>query len=158
MKPELRPLLPADGDFLFRLYASTRAGEIATIGWPAAQQETFLRMQFNMQQRWYETAYSDAEHNIIEIQCQPVGRIIVLRGQNTWQLIDISLLPEFRGHGIGGDLIRALIKGCARAGAVLKLQVLKNNPAMRLYERLGFVSTAEDKIYVQMELRPALRE
>lgn len=112
-------------------------------------------MQFNMQQRWYQTAYSQAEHNIIEIQRQPAGRMIVLRGQNTWQLIDISLFPEFRGRGIGGELIRALIEKCAQAGAVLKLQVLRNNPAMRLYGRLGFVSTAEDKIYVEMELRPA---
>lgn len=157
MKPELRSLLAddGDGDFLFRLYASTRADEVAAFGWPAAQQEAFLRMQFNMQRRWYETAYSQAEHAIIELEGQPIGRMIVLRGQKSWQLIDISLLPEFRGQGMGGELIRALIQECAQlCGAVLQLQVLKNNPAIRLYNRLGFTSTAEDKIYIQMELRP----
>jgi ribosomal protein S18 acetylase RimI-like enzyme len=154
MKPELRPLLAEDGDFLFRLYASTRADEVAAFGWPAPQQEAFLRMQFNMQRRWYETAYSQAEHTIIELEDQPVGRMIVLRGQNSWQLIDISLLPEYRGRGIGGELIRALIHECAETGAVLQLQVLRNNPAIRLYNRLGFTSTAEDQIYIQMELRP----
>src|SRR5689334_62985 len=115
MKPELRSSLPADADFLFRLYASTRTDEIANIGWPAAQQEAFLRMQFNVQQRWYQKTYSQAEHNIVEIQGQPVGRMVVLRGQKMWQLMDISLLPEFRGRGIGGDLIRALIEECAQA-------------------------------------------
>jgi ribosomal protein S18 acetylase RimI-like enzyme len=154
MKPETRSLLAGDGDFLFRLYASTRADEIASVGWPAAQQEAFLRMQFSMQQRWYETVYSDAEHKIIEVQGQPVGRMIVLRGQNEWQLIDISLIPEFRGSGIGSELLRAVIRECAEFGAVLKLQVLRTNPAMRLYKRLGFIATAEDQIYIQMELRP----
>lgn len=154
MKPELRPLLADDGEFLFRLYASTRADEVAAFGWPAAQQEAFLRMQFNMQRRWYETAYPEAEHAIIELQGQPIGRMIVLRGQNSWQLIDISLLPGFRGQGIGGELIRALIQECAQSGAALQLQVVRNNPAIRLYNRLGFSSIAEDKIYIQMELRP----
>lgn len=154
MKPELRSLLPDDGDFLFRLYASTRADEIASIGWSAAQQQAFLRMQFSMQQRWYQTVYSEAEHKIVEIEGQPIGRMIVLRGQNTWQLVDISLLPEFRGRGIGAELLHALIRQCATGGAVLKLQVLRTNPAMRLYKRLGFIATAEDQIYVQMELRP----
>jgi ribosomal protein S18 acetylase RimI-like enzyme len=154
MKPELRPSLADDGEFLFRLYASTRADEVAAFGWPAAQEDAFLRMQFNMQRRWYETVYSQAEHAIIELQRQPIGRMIVLRGQNSWQLIDISLLPEFRGQGIGGELIRALIQECAQYGAALQLQVLRNNPAIRLYSRLGFTTTAEDKIYLQMELRP----
>lgn len=154
----LRPAVPDDREFLFRLYASTRAHEVAGFGWPAAQQEAFLRMQFNAQQQWYETVYSKAEHQIIENTKGPVGRMIVLRERDAMHLVDISLLPEYRGQGIGGELIRCLINQCARLGASLRLQVLKTNPALRLYERLGFVRTGEDQMYVQMELRPRAPE
>jgi ribosomal protein S18 acetylase RimI-like enzyme len=154
MKPQLRPSLPEDRDFLFRLYASTRVEELRALGWTAAQQETFLRMQFNAQQQWYLAAYSTAENHIIEKDHEPIGLMIVQRERNTWRLLDISLLPEHRGQGIGGELISALIQQCEQSGAVLRLQVLNTNPAQRLYTRLGFIKTGEDQIYTQMELRP----
>jgi ribosomal protein S18 acetylase RimI-like enzyme len=153
MKPELRPALAADREFLFRLYAGTRTHELAAFGWPAAQQEAFLRMQFNAQRQWYQTAYAAAEHQVIQVDGRPIGRMIVLREGKTWQLMDISLLPETRGRGIGGELMHSLMQECAAADAVLKLQVLKVNPALRLYRRLGFTTVGEDQIYVQMELR-----
>ena len=153
MKPDLRPAREQDREFLFLLYSSTRADEIAALGWPAAQQQAFLRMQFNAQQRWYETAFAGAEHQIIESGSQPIGRIVVLREQGSWHLIDISLLPAYRAQGMGGELLRDLIRDCKQAGANLKLQVLNTNPARRLYERLGFISTGQDQIYTQMELR-----
>ena len=156
MNSELRSAVPDDREFLFRLYASTRAHELAPLGWPAAQQQAFLRMQFNAQEQWYQTAYPAAEHRIIQIHGRPVGRMILLREQSTWQLIDISLLPENRGHGIGGKLIRSLIQECTGAGAALRLQVLKVNPALHLYQRLGFTTTGEDQIYMQMEIRPSV--
>lgn len=154
MKPQLRPAVLQDGEFLFQLYSSTRLHEIAPFGWPAQQQEAFLRMQFNAQQHWYGTAYAGAENKVIEIEGSPVGRIIVLRGQDAWQLLDISLLPELRGRGLGTELLQSLIQECAAAGAVLSLQVLRSNPALRLYQRLGFVPSGGDAVYLQMELRP----
>jgi ribosomal protein S18 acetylase RimI-like enzyme len=158
MKLQLRPSLPDDRDFLFRLYASTRMDEIRGFGWSAVQQEAFFRMQFNAQQQWYQATYSTAENQIIEKDHEPIGRMIVQRGAGTWRLLDISLLPEHRGQGIGGERIRALIKDCGAAGAVLQLQVVNTNPARRLYTRLGFIKIGEDQIYTQMELRPQTTE
>jgi len=158
MKAQLRPALPNDRDFLFRLYASTRMQEIGGFGWSAAQQEAFLRMQFNAQQHWYQATYSTAENQIIQKDDEPIGRMIVQREAALWRLVDISLLPEHRGQGIGGELIGALIKDCMAAGAMLQLQVVNTNPAQRLYERLGFIKTGQDQIYTQMELRPQTTE
>ena len=158
MKPQLRPSAPEDREFLFRLYASTRVDELRAFGWPSAQQEAFLRMQFNAQQQWYSATYWTAENQIIEQDHEPIGRMIVQREGGTWRLLDISLLPEHRGRGIGGELLRALIEQCRDSGAVLQLQVLNTNPAQRLYTRLGFIRTGEDQIYTQMELRPRTRE
>jgi ribosomal protein S18 acetylase RimI-like enzyme len=158
MKPQLRPSLPEDRDFLFRLYASTRVEEIRGFGWTAVRQEAFFRMQFNAQQQWYQSTYSTAENQIIEKDHQPIGRIIVQRERDTWRLLDISLLPEHRGQGIGGELIRDLIKECGATGAVLQLQVVNTNPAQRLYTRLGFIKTGQDQIYTQMEFRSQTTE
>ena len=154
MAISLRTYRDGDQDFLFKLYSSTRVDEIAPFGWPAAQQEAFLRMQFTAQQRWYESAYGHSEHQIVELDGQPIGRLMVLREKNSVLLVDISLLAEHRGHGIGGGLVGELIQQCKRDGATLRLQVLKTNPALRLYERLGFARTGEDQMYIQMERRP----
>jgi ribosomal protein S18 acetylase RimI-like enzyme len=150
----LRPYRTDDQEFLFKLYASTRMHEIAGFGWPAAQQEMFLRMQFDAQRRSYEAAYPEAEHQIIERDEQPIGRMMVFRKEDSMLLVDIALLTEHRGLGIGGQLIRDLAQQCSRDRVPLGLQVLKANPALRLYERLGFTRTGEDQMYIQMERLP----
>src|SRR5215469_3167724 len=136
MNIELRPFSANDQDFLYRLYASTRMAEIAAFGWNPAQQEAFLRMQFNAQQRWYEMAYEGADHKLIVVDNQPAGRILVQRGPNAHVLVDIALLVEYRNRGIGTQLLRELIADANRDGVLARLQVLKTNPAYRLYERM----------------------
>ncbi|HEY1940204.1 MAG TPA: GNAT family N-acetyltransferase [Candidatus Angelobacter sp.] len=154
MTASLRQIRPDDQDFLFKLYASTRLHEIAGFGWPEAQQEMFLRMQFTAQQRWYESMYGQAEHQIVEQDGQPIGRLMVVWDKDFALLVDIALLAEHRGQGTGGELVRELIQQCTLTRIPLRLQVLKNNPALRLYERLGFIRTGEDQMYIQMERRP----
>ena len=154
MTISLRPFRLDDQEFLYQLYASTRLHEIAGFGWPAAQQEMFLRMQFNAQYRSYEAAYGQAEHRIVEQDGKPVGRIMVQWQKDFALLVDIALLAEHRGRAIGGGLLRDLIQQCARKRVPLRLQVLKTNPALRLYRRLGFTTTAEDQMYIQMERQP----
>jgi ribosomal protein S18 acetylase RimI-like enzyme len=150
----LRPYQDYDRDFLFKLYASTRAEEIAPFRWPPAQQEAFLRMQFTAQQQWYAISYAQAEHHIVEQDGVPIGRLMVTRQPPAAVLVDIALLSEHRGKGIGGGLVRDLIQQCNQAKLPLRLQVLKTNPALRLYERLGFIRTGEDQMYIQMEKKP----
>jgi ribosomal protein S18 acetylase RimI-like enzyme len=154
MTISLRPFRADDQEFLYQLYASTRLHEIAGFGWPAAQQEMFLRMQFNAQYHSYEAAYEHAEHQIVEQDGKPVGRIMVVWQKDFALLVDIALLAEHRGRAIGGDLLRDLIQQCVRKKVPLRLQVLKTNPALRLYQRLGFATTGEDQMYIQMERQP----
>jgi ribosomal protein S18 acetylase RimI-like enzyme len=155
MGASLRPVHADDREFLFKVYAGTRLAELAPFGWSPEQQEAFLRMQFNAQQRWYATAYPNSQEQIVMLGEMPIGRMIVSRQAGTATLVDISLLPEHRGSGIGGGLLRDLIEQCGKEGVVLRLQVLKSNPAARLYERLGFRQTGADDLYWQMEKLPA---
>lgn len=149
MKHSLRPVRADDQDFLYRLYASTRP-EVTEFGWSPEQQEAFLRMQFNAQQRWYQTAYPVAQHSIITAEDKAIGRVLVAHDNGVATLVDISILPQYRRHGIGTAIIGDLISQSSSRGGILKLQVLKTNPAQRLYVRLGFLQTGEDGMYLQM--------
>jgi GNAT superfamily N-acetyltransferase len=146
-----RPASADDGDFLFRLYASTRAEELAAFGWPPAQLESFLRMQFHARRQSYAAAFSDAVHSILLAGTTAAGSAIVWRGAQEIRLVDIALLPEFRNRGLGGQWISGLIREARAAGLPLRLSVLHGNPAGRLYERLGFVPKSAGPMYIEME-------
>ena len=156
MAPEisLRAVQPGDQDFLFKLYSCVRQPEISAWGWNPQQQDAFLRMQFMAQQRWYESTYAGAEHHVVICENQQVGRLLIFRKGEAAVLVDISLMPEYRNRGIGAELIRAMLKECDEKKTAARLQVLKTNPARRLYERLGFRQTSTDEMYVQMERPP----
>lgn len=149
-----RPVRPDDQEFQFRLYSSTRQEEIAAFGWSREQQEAFLRMQFAAQKNWYSTAYPQAAWEIVELEQIPVGRMIVSRGKDSFTLVDITLVSEHRGEGIGTALVRELLQRGSAESVPVRLQVRKGNPAARLYQRLGFVKTGEDEMYLQMEKLP----
>src|SRR5580700_10184803 len=131
-----RPRLPDDEEFLFRLYAGTRAEELAAWGWPPAQQESFLRMQLRARAQSYAATYSGASHSILLQGDLPVGSAIVWRGPTEFRLVDIAILPEFRNRGWGGQWISGLISEAAAARIPVRLSVQRGNPAMRLYQRL----------------------
>jgi len=153
----LRAATNNDIDFLFSLYASTRRNEMAAWGWNTQQEEAFLRIQFNAQSLWYERAYDQADHSIVMFGQQRGGRWIVLRTEREILLVDIALLPEFQNCGLGTGLMHRLIRESEETGQALRLQVARNNPARRLYERLGFLSVGEDQMYCQMERKPIAR-
>lgn len=150
MAHALRPATPDDEAFLFELYASTRAEEIAAWGWPPAQRDVFLRMQFLAQQRSYAAQFPGAEHRIILIDGARAGRLLVSREPGRRRLVDIALLPQHRGAGVGTALLRDLLAGAAACGEEVLLHVLKGNPAARLYERLGFVKVGETETHLAM--------
>jgi ribosomal protein S18 acetylase RimI-like enzyme len=150
----LRPLAAHDEAFLHDLYASTRADELAPLGWSPAQQRAFTQMQYQAQRRSYLAQFPAAEHCIIQRAGADVGRLIVDRCGDMIRLIDISLLPEHRNVGLGSGLLRALQAEAVRAGKPVGLHVDEGNRARRLYERLGFVVTAESDFYLGMTWRP----
>jgi|SRR5580658_5951795 GNAT superfamily N-acetyltransferase len=150
----LRPAQDEDQPFLFALYANVRGPEVDAWGWPAAQREAFLRMQFEGQRRSYRAAYPDALDQIVCWSGTPVGRVLVNAAPDGNRLVDIALLAEFRNRCIGTQIIQEAIAACERNGCVLRLQVLRGNPALRLYLRIGFRETSSDAMYIQMERTP----
>jgi GNAT superfamily N-acetyltransferase len=147
----LRPITPGDDAFLAGLYASSRAEELAVTGWSDEEKAVFCRKQFDAQSAHYRENYPGASLQIIERAGAPIGRLYVARWEREIRIMDIALMPEHRGAGIGAQLLRELQDEARSAGKTLSIHVERFNPALRLYERLGF-KMAEDKgVYLLME-------
>ena len=150
----LRPAQEDDLPFLYRVYASTRQEELALVAWDEAQMDWFLRMQFDLRTRSYAQAYPEADWQVVVCDGQPSGRLIVDRCSHSIRLVDIALLPDYRGAGIGSELLRRLLEEATAAGKPVVLHVARSNPAGALYQRLGFVVSARDDVYLEMQWRP----
>jgi ribosomal protein S18 acetylase RimI-like enzyme len=151
----LDPALPTDEPLLYATFASTRTGEMALTGWNAEQQESFLRQQYEAQRRSYLMQLPEAEYFVIRCGESGMGRLIVDRREQTIHIVDIAVLPEFRGRGIGSTLMAALIKEAAESAKAVTLHVERFNPALGWYERLGFTVMNTGPIYLEMIWRPA---
>lgn len=150
----LRPAMPADRTFLRAVYASTRAGELALVAWDDTAKAAFVEQQFSAQDQHYRTHYEGATFDVIEIGGRPAGRLYVHVGERDIRIVDIALLPEFRGQGAGGALIGALKDRAQATGRVLSIHVEHANPARRLYERLGFVPVTDTGLHLLMQVQP----
>ena len=147
----LRPATPADQDFLFAVFASTRSEELSLSGWDDAQKQAFLAMQFNAQSQQYSMCYPHADRSIVLLEDLPIGRFLVDRSGNDIILVDIALLPEHRNGGIGTSLIQLLLAEASSAHKSVSLHVLRWSAAARLYERLGFIVVGDDGVYLEMK-------
>ncbi len=146
-----RVMTDDDLPFVAALYATTRAEEVASTGWPPEMQAAFLDQQHRAQHAYYRATWPDAEWLLIERHGEPVGRLYLAEQLGQRLLVDISLLPAARGAGLGTAILTDLLAGEARPVA---LHVERLNPARRLYERLGFALVEEQVVYVRMVRQP----
>jgi len=204
----LRPATAEDVDFLFRVYFSTRAEELARTDWNEQQKEAFVRQQFNAQSSFCKANYPGAQYHVIELtnrmpvsspsppsdggagrgeearllnisplldllptsrhagrgekeECSlnaiavPAGRLYVHPRPDEIRIMDIALLPEFRGQGIGTFLLKQILAEGKEQRKAVTIHVEVFNPAMRLYERLGFKKKmSSSPVYDLMEWTP----
>ena len=152
----LRPETAADEDFLYVVYASTRTEELAVVPWTYEQKDAFLRQQYAAQYAHYHNSgyYPNPTFLIVEVGGHAAGRLYVHRSGGEILVVDIALLPAYRGAGIGSALLNDLLAEAGRTGAVVRLHVEPWNRAVRLYERLGFRHTGEEGLYWTMERSP----
>jgi len=124
------------------------------VPWDDVQKDAFLRSQFDAQDAWWREHYAEASFDVILVDDEPAGRLYVHRGERDIRIVDIALLPEHRGAGIGAKLLRDLLAEADEVGKSVTIHVERMNPALRLYERLGF-ALAEDKgVYLFLERAP----
>jgi len=154
----LRPMTEADRELVYRIYADTRMEEIALAPWSEQEKEDFLRMQFRAQHEYYQKHFPAASFDIVEKAGKPIGRLYLDRRPDELRIIDIALFAAQRGQGIGGALMRRVLDEAAMLGKPVRIHVERNNPAMRLYERLGFNQVEDKGVYWLMERLAGVRE
>ena len=115
-------------------------------------------MQFEAQDRHYRAHYDGAEFLVIEAEATAIGRLYLHHGSAGLRIMDIALLPDWRGKGIGTALLRQLLVQAHSAGQAVSIHVEQFNPARHLYARLGFEPVSENGPYLLMESQPKTAE
>lgn len=150
----LRPVADGDEELLLEVYQSSRGDDLRGLGWDEDRISEFLGMQYEAQRQFYANEYQRVSDEIILLAGQPAGRLIVERRDHEIRFVDVALLPEHRNGGIGTFLIRKLQDEARREQKPLRLQVIRFNRALNLFERSGFVRTSETGTHFQMEWLP----
>jgi GNAT superfamily N-acetyltransferase len=153
----LRPIADADEPLLRRVYASTRAGELAPLPWTDAQKAAFADQQFAARAAHYAQHYPDMSRDVVVVDGADAGQLLVDRWEREIRIVDVALLPEHRGGGVGTTLLKGLMDEAAAAGKALSIHVERMNPALALYARLGFAPVADEGVYLRMEWRAPAR-
>lgn len=152
----LRPATADDRGFLQQVYASTRAEELARVAWDDAQKAAFIQMQFDAQYSYYAEHYPHAQFQVILAHGEPAGRLYLDRRPGEIRIVDITLLPAYRGQGIGTALLRDILAEGQRVQVPVTIHVERFNPALQLYERLGFRLVEDKGVYFFLEKPPGI--
>jgi len=147
----LRPEVEADAPFRLALFQASRGPGWDRLPLPANMLAQIMAQQFHAQVQGYRAAYPRARLQIVTVDAEPVGRLATDRSPDALHLIDIAVVPERRGQGIGGTVLRSLMDEAAAAGTPVTLQVARDNlAAQRLYHRLGFALAAADETHLTL--------
>ena len=146
----LRPETEDDIVFLMQLYATTRMDELAQTGWSADQKWGFIAQQFELQRVHYRTHYTGTAFDVIEHEGLPAGRLYLQEVSGQLRIIDIVLMPEWRGKGVGTAILEALKDTGRKLGKDIDIFVEKFNPALAWYRRLGFQEFSDAEVYLEM--------
>lgn len=139
----LRDALEADVPFLLALRVTTMTEHERSSGIVTTPARTEQRVRDSL-----------ASARIIEIEGQCIGLLKLCRENSVWTLLQLQLLPEYQGRGIGGALLRSLVADARAASATITLHVLQTNPAKRLYERTGFSTISQSERGFTMAMTP----
>ncbi len=152
----LRPETQADLPFRFQLFIRSRPPEWDQVFLPVDQLTQLMNQQFWAQTETYLARFPEARFDIIELDGEPIGRIVVNRPGDCIHIVDQAIVPTLRGQGLGTAIMRQLMDEAATEGLFMTLKVSNaNDPSMRLYSRLGFEVLTESLEYIEMTWRAA---
>jgi RimJ/RimL family protein N-acetyltransferase len=137
----LRNIENSDENLLLKIYSSSRTEELKLVtNWNEEEKNKFLKMQFDAQHGYYQNNYPGADFWIIEKDNQPIGRLYIHFGykNNSVRIIDITILPLWQNKGFGTQILKDIINYSSENEKSVSIHVESFNPAMKLYERLGF--------------------
>lgn len=155
---KLRPAEEKDDSFIEKVYRSTREDELKTTGWTEEQKSAFIMMQSMAQLAEYKTKFPGAAFQVIMYKKQDAGRFYTWENEQEIRLIDITLLPLFRGKGTGTFLLGELIKRSNKVQKKISLHVDPDNRALKLYQCSGFINIKNNGRHYYMEREPEVMD
>jgi ribosomal protein S18 acetylase RimI-like enzyme len=142
------------GALAYRLFASDKLAQFAAAGLPQQQAEMLVQMQWRGRNLTYAQQNPGTEDWIISLEDgTSVGRYSLQKTLQGLRMVDLAILPEYRGRGIGTQVLQQISGTIAATSGTFSLRVEKNNPAQRLYARLGFTAINEDELAYEMVLQ-----
>ena len=138
-----------DQPFLDALYASSR-DDLNLSGVDPNFVRQLIQSQQQVQMAGFQNAYPRADHWVMELDGQPIGRVVINSTATDMRVVDIVVQPHSRRQGAARAVLRALQTHAAQTGRSLSLAVAKTNAGARqLYDALGFALQSEDLIVEQ---------
>lgn len=155
----LRPARPEDEPFLFRLFAESQE-QLALLRSNEVLWQSLVEMQYRGRKLSYAATFPEASDSVVCLDDgaggnTPVGRLLVDRKAERWRIVNVSVLAAYRHRGLGTSVLKECQAQCREAGATLELEVARQNPAVRLYQRIGFRVTGEDLLAMRMDWNAA---
>lgn len=151
----LRPERAEDHDFRYQLFCDSRLPEWYVVEIDPAKRVQLMEHQFRAQTETYLGRFPRARFDIIELDGERIGRIVVNRPGPYLHLVNHNIVPALRNKGLGTTIMRALMDEARAAGIPFRLKVASSNdPSLRLYLRLGFVPIADIPAYIELEWPP----
>jgi len=151
---QLRTVQEKDTAFIEAVYRTTREAELNLTNWSEHQKSAFISMQSAAQLAEYKTKCPGAIFQVIIYNKKNAGRFFTCENEDDIRLLDITILPEFTGKGIGTDLMHRLIDRSNKVQKKISLHVEPSNPALKLYQRLGFIHIKNNGRFYYMEREP----
>ena len=151
---QLRTVEEKDTAFIETVYRTTREAELDLTNWSEMQKGAFISMQSAAQMAEYKTKFADVRFRVIMYNGKNAGRFYTGENENEIRLLDITLLPAFRGKGIAKYLLQQLIERSNKDQKKLSLHVESSNPVLKLYQRLGFIHVKNNGRHCYMERQP----
>ena len=144
---------PDDEAFLQELLGQSRP-DLVALPFAESLKALVVNQQFQAQHRNYKTRFPGADFDIIEFQEQPVGRLYIDRNFREIRVIDIALLPAWRGRGIGTRLMLRVINEATLLRLPLRLTVRPDIRACQWYLNLGFLVVNKHPANWELERTP----
>lgn len=142
MEIAMKKYTPVDYVFVYQLKKECYYPYVSEIwGWNEEKQTDYFKA-------FLENAKENM--NIIYARDRRIGMINWKTDADTCELENICLLPEYRNQGTGSRLLTEIIENCGYSK--IRLQVFKKNPAVHLYQRLGFSVVEETENHFRMLL------
>jgi len=143
MQPTFRAAREDNFGYCWAMFAAESAELLRSLNLDKAAQADHFRKH-----------WCTAETRIIYLGGGDIGWLQCRPQDGTLFLAQIFINPAYQNRGLGTAVINHLLQEAAAAGQAMTLAVIRVNPAMRLYKRLGFYVTHEDeaKAYMRREL------